>query len=81
MLKVDYIILVRHFRGETLEKENASIVAWQNESIINSLTYDRLKNVCYQEQIPVDEQKITKEESKAWEKIITKILTEKVEEE
>ena len=80
MLKVDYILLARHFREETLEEENVLIIAWQNENIINFLTYNRLKNVCYREQIPVDEQKTTKEESKAWKKIIAKILTEVIEE-
>ena len=76
MLKIDYILLARHFREETLEKENVKIIAWQNESIINNMTYNRLKNVCCQEQVPIEEQKITKEETKAWKKIITKILEE-----
>ena len=74
MLKIDYILLVRHFREETLEEENVMIIAWQNENVINSLTYNRLKNVCFKERMPIEEQKITKEETKAWKKIITKIL-------
>ncbi len=78
MLKVDYILLARHFREETLEEENVSIFAWQNESVINNLTYKRLKNVYHQERLPIEEQKITKEETKAWKKIITKILEEEV---
>lgn len=80
MLKIDYILLARHFREETLEEENLSIIAWQNENIFNSLTYNRLKNVCCREQVPIDEQIITEEETKAWKKIITKILAEEVEE-
>lgn len=76
MLKIDYILLARHFREETLEEENETIIAWQNESVINNMTYNRLKNVCCQEQVPIEEQKITKEETKAWKKIITKILEE-----
>ena len=76
MLKIDYILLARHFREETLEEENMTIIAWQNENVINSLTYNRLKNICFQERIPINEQKITKEETKAWKKIITKILEE-----
>jgi hypothetical protein len=76
MLKIDYILLARHFREETLEEENQMIVAWRNESVINSLTYNRLKNICHQERIPIEEQKITKAETKVWKKIITKILTE-----
>jgi hypothetical protein len=76
MLKIDYILLARHFREETLEEENQMIMAWRNESIINSLTYNRLKNICHQDKIPIEEQKITKAETKVWKKIITKILTE-----
>jgi hypothetical protein len=78
MLKIDYILLARHFREETLEEENFTILAWQNKSIINKLTYNRLKKICQSDRIPVDEQKITKEEMKAWKKIITKILEEEV---
>ena len=76
MLKIDYILLARHFREETLDEENVTIISWQNENAINTLTYNRLKNVCCQEQVPIEEQKITKEETKAWKKIITKILEE-----
>jgi hypothetical protein len=76
MLKIDYILLARHFREETLEEENVTIIAWENESTINRLTYNRLKNICYKERLPIEEQKITKEETKAWKKIITKILEE-----
>ena len=79
MLKIDYILLARHFREETLNEENATIIAWQNENVINTLTYNRLKNVCCQEQVLIEEQKITKEETKAWKKIITKILEEEIE--
>jgi hypothetical protein len=77
MLKIDYILLARHFREETLEEENQMIMTWRNESVINSLTYNRLKNICHQEKIPIEEQKITKAETKVWKKIITKILSEK----
>jgi hypothetical protein len=79
MLKIDYILLARHFREETLEEENVTIIAWQNENVINTLTYNRLKNLCCQERVPIEEQQITKEETKAWKKIITKILEEEVE--
>ncbi len=76
MLKIDYILLARHFREETSEKENVTIITWQNENVINRLTYNRLKDICCQERVPIEEQKITKEETKAWKKIITKILEE-----
>lgn len=79
MLKIDYILLARHFKEETLEEENLKILAWQNESIINKLTYNRLKKICQSERVPIDEQKNTKEEMKVWKNIITKILEEKVE--
>ena len=78
MLKIDYILLAKHFREETSERENLTIVAWQNESIINELTYHRLKKNCQLDRILVEEQKITREETKAWKKIITKILEENV---
>lgn len=76
MLKIDYILLARHFREETSEEENTKIVSWREESIINSLTYNRLKCVSTTERVPIEEQKITKEETKVWKKIITKILEE-----
>jgi hypothetical protein len=81
MLKIDYILLARHFREETLEEENQMIMAWRNESIINNLTYKRLKIVSVTERLPIEQQKITKEETKVWKKIITKILEEEEEEE
>ncbi len=79
MLKIDYILLARHFREETFEDENLTITAWRNENIYNTLTYNRLKNVCFRERVPIEEQTITKEETKAWKKIITKVLEEDME--
>jgi hypothetical protein len=75
MLKIDYILLARHFRGETSEMENNNIVVWRNESLVNTLTYDRLKKVNNQE-TATEEKVITKEEKIIWKKIITKILSE-----
>jgi hypothetical protein len=76
MLKIDYILLARHFREETSEVENTKIISWREESIINSLTYKRLQCVSTTERVPIEQQKITKEETKVWKKIITKILEE-----
>ena len=76
MLKIDYILLARHFREETSEDENTKIISWREESIINCLTYNRLKSVDTTERLPIEQQKITKEETKVWKKIITKILEE-----
>jgi hypothetical protein len=76
MLKIDYILLARHFREETSEEENMRIHSWRDESIINSLTYKRLESVSTTERLPIEQQKITNEETKVWKKIITKILAE-----
>jgi hypothetical protein len=77
MLKIDYILLIRHFQGKTFEEEDIRVTTWREASLINNLTYNRLKNVYCKERLPVKEQKITKEETKAWKKIINKILEEK----
>ena len=76
MVKIDYILLARHFRQETSEDENTKIISWREESIINSLTYKRLESVNTTERLPIEQQNITKEETKIWKKIITKILAE-----
>jgi hypothetical protein len=75
MLKIDYILLARHFRAETSETENCQINTWRNESITNTLTYKRLQRVGEKEINPVPEI-ISKEETIVWKKIITKILAE-----
>ena len=77
MLKIDYILLARHFREQTSEEEKSKIVFWQNENTINSLTYNRLYNVFKTEQTLREEQKISKEETIVWKKIIIKILEDK----
>ena len=76
MLKIDYILLVRHFREQTSGDEECKITSWRNENTINSLTYNRLYTVFKTEQVSLEEQKITKEETVVWKKIITKILEE-----
>lgn len=78
MLKIDYILLAKNFREETLDEENLIILAWQNESTTNKLTYQRFKKIYQSDRVPIDEQKITKEEAKAWKNIIARILKEKV---
>jgi hypothetical protein len=75
MVKIDYILLAKHFRGETSEMENNNIVFWRDESLVNASTYDRLKKVNNQE-VATEERVITKEEKIIWKKIITKILAE-----
>ena len=78
MLKIDYILLARHFRAETCEEENRQIVVWREENIANILTYKRLQRVSEQEINPLP-QIFSKEETIIWKKIITKILAEEVE--
>jgi hypothetical protein len=75
MLKIDYILLARHFRGETSDEENISIDLWKNEAVINILTYKRLQRVSKSEN-SIEIKKISKEETVVWKKIITKILEE-----
>ena len=77
MLKIDYILLVKHFRDKTSEEEEYKITSWRNENTINSLTYNRLYTVFKTEQVSLEEQKITKEETLVWKNVINKILKEK----
>ena len=77
MLKIDYILLARHFRGQTLEMENQRINIWRDESVTNTLTYERLQRISEKEINPIMEV-ISKEETIIWKKIITKILAEEV---
>ncbi len=78
MLKIDYILLVKHFRSETSEQENQQITIWRDESITNTLTYKRLQRIGEKEINPVP-RFISREETIVWKKIITKILAEEVE--
>ena len=75
MLRIDYILLARHFRAETSEAENRQINVWLHEGITNTLTYERLQRIGEKEINPVPEV-ISKEETIVWKKIITKILAE-----
>ena len=45
MLRVKYILLVKHFEGRASKDEEQEIELWRNENIINNLTYQRLKRV------------------------------------
>lgn len=77
MLKIDYISLARHFQSETSEAENRQIDTWRDESITNTLTYNRLQKISEAEINPVP-QIVSKEEIMIWKKIVTKILAEEV---
>jgi hypothetical protein len=78
MVKIDYILLARHFREETSEEENRHINIWRDESITNTLTYKRLQKISEKEINP-EPLVISKEETIVWKKIITKILAEEEE--
>ena len=75
MLKINYILLARHFREETSEEENRKINIWRDENITNTLTYKRLQRISESEINSVP-RFISKEETTVWKKIITKILEE-----
>lgn len=75
MLKIDYILLARHFRAETSEPENRQIDIWRTENLTNTLIYKRLQIIGDKEINPIPEI-IGKEETIVWKKIITKILAE-----
>jgi len=77
MLKIDYILLARHFREQTSDEEECKIISWRNQNRISGLTYHRLYVIFKKEKPLLEEQKITKEETIAWKKIIDKILQEK----
>ena len=77
MLKIDYILLARHFQSGTSSAENRQINTWRDKSITNTLIYKRLQKISEAEINPVP-QIVSKEEIMIWKKIVTKILAEEV---
>ncbi|WP_221432435.1 hypothetical protein [Arcicella rosea] len=75
MKKIDYILLSRHFRGETSEPENQQICCWKESCSINRRTYERLSRLCSEER-KVDENQDNLEEVERWSSILSKILAE-----
>lgn len=75
MLKVDYILLSRHFSGQTSEVEEHNINHWKGEHIVHQLTYQRLYKVWLKEQGDT-EKVLPKEVLKAWKKIMMKVMEE-----
>ncbi len=65
MKDVDYILLLKHFRGETTDDENAMIVVWKEQNVVNSLTYKRQFHLFQHT-----------EETKIWKNILSKITKE-----
>ena len=76
MLRVKYILLVKHFEGQASKDEEQEIELWRNENIINNLTYLRLKRVW--EESSKRELLVNKsqKEEKMWKNIIDKIISE-----
>ncbi|MEA5404794.1 hypothetical protein VB776_17805 [Arcicella sp. DC2W] len=75
MKKIDYILLSRHFHGETTDAENQQIFSWRDSSSINRRTYERLFKLCLKEsKIVVSQDNL--EEMGSWGTILSKILAE-----
>ncbi len=75
MKKIDYILLSRHFHGETTDAENQQIFIWRDSSSINRRTYERLSRLCSEER-NIDENQDNLEEMDCWGTILSKILAE-----
>ncbi|MDI9870964.1 hypothetical protein [Flectobacillus roseus] len=76
MLRVKYILLVKHFEGRASKDEEQEIELWRNENIINNLTYLRLKRVWEEgskRELLVNK---SQKEEKMWKNIIDKIISE-----
>ena len=76
MLRVKYILLVKHFEGQASKDEEQEIELWRNENIINNLTYLRLKRVwgeSSKRELLVSK---SQKEEKMWKNIIDKIISE-----
>lgn len=75
MKKIDYILLSRHFHGETNETENQQVFSWRDSNSINRRTYERLFKLCLEERKVVVSQDDL-EEIDCWGTILSKILAE-----
>ena len=75
MLRVKYILLVKHFEGRASKDEEQEIELWRNENIINNLTYQRLKRVWEEDSMREIVSESQKEE-KMWKNIFDKIISE-----
>ncbi|MDI9865956.1 hypothetical protein QM480_16550 [Flectobacillus sp. DC10W] len=75
MLRVKYILLVKHFEGRASKDEEQEIELWRNENIINNLTYQRLKRV-WEENSKREFVSESQKEEKMWKNIFDKIISE-----
>lgn len=75
MLRVKYILLVKHFEGRASKDEEQEIELWRNENIINNLTYQRLKRV-WEEDSKREIVSESQKEEKMWKNIFDKIISE-----
>lgn len=72
MIKFDYVLLARHFRGDTSDDEDRLIASWENGTFINGATYQRLFKLHSTDNQPITILK--REETIAWKKILTKLF-------
>lgn len=75
MLRVKYILLVKHFEGRASKDEEQEIELWRNENIVNNLTYQRLKRV-WEENSKREFVSESQKEEKMWKNIFDKIISE-----
>jgi ferric-dicitrate binding protein FerR (iron transport regulator) len=74
MLRVKYILLVKHFEGRASKDEEQEIELWRNENIVNNLTYQRLKRV-WEENSKREFVSESQKEEKMWKNIFDKIIS------
>ncbi len=75
MRKINYSLLLRHFRKETNETENHQIDCWKDACVFNQKTYERFLKL-YQEENPEAIKRYNNEELLCWSNIISKIFAE-----
>ncbi|MFC0186103.1 hypothetical protein SAMN04515674_12334 [Pseudarcicella hirudinis] len=72
MIIVDYILLVKHFKGGTSAEEESSLQDWLSKSEINRKRYEKLKISWNSENNPSKE--VLKSHNKAWSNLFKKIV-------
>ncbi len=72
MFKFDYVLLARHFRGDTSDDEEREIASWEGGTFIHGPTYQRLLNLHRTNDQPLTILK--REETNVWKKIVTKLF-------
>lgn len=72
MFKIDYVLLTRHFRGDTSDDEDREIASWEGGAFMGGATYQRLLKLQSNnnESLTI----LKREETKIWKKILTKLF-------